>query len=147
MSLCCFEWSFSNCSEQGPLFRYRGSSLWWPLLLWIIASGCTGSISCRTLPEWLWHMALVAPRHVGSKAMYSALEGEFLATVSPWKSRFVDFLTVSHGSLVCISLIAVVSIFTCPLAIHTSSLEKFLFRLCAHFLIGLLLLLLFLIQS
>ena len=41
-------------------------SLRWLLLLWTIGSRCTGFSSCSTWAQWLWHMGLVAPRHVKS---------------------------------------------------------------------------------
>ena len=60
------------------LLQCAGFSLWWLLLLWSTGSRHVGFSSCGTRAQqlWLkdpraqaqqlWHMGLVAPRHVGS---------------------------------------------------------------------------------
>ena len=46
--------------------RCTGFSLWRLLLLWSMGSRRTGFSSCGVQAQELWHMGLVAPRHVGS---------------------------------------------------------------------------------
>ena len=51
--------AFSSCGEQGPLFiAVRGP-------LTVVASHC-GAEAPDAQAQQLWHMGLVAPRHVGS---------------------------------------------------------------------------------
>ena len=46
--------------------RCAGFSLWWLLLLQSMGSRRAGFSSCGSWAQQLWHMGLVAPRHVGS---------------------------------------------------------------------------------
>ena len=60
LSLRCCTWAFSSCDEQGLLCSY---SAWGFSLRWLLLRGM-GS-RARGL-QWLWHLGLAAPRHVGS---------------------------------------------------------------------------------
>ena len=50
----------------GSLLLCAGFSLQWLLLLWSTGSRRAGFNSCGTQAQQLWHMGLVALRHVGS---------------------------------------------------------------------------------
>ena len=53
-------------SRGYSLLQYAGFSLWWLLLLRSTGSRHAGFSSCSTQAQQLWHMGLVALRHVGS---------------------------------------------------------------------------------
>ena len=63
---CCVQ-AFSSCGKQGLFFIVVHELLIrWFLLLWSTGSRCMGFISCGMWAQELWHMGLVAPRHVES---------------------------------------------------------------------------------
>ena len=58
--------SLVAASGVDSLLWCAGFSLWWLLLLQSMGSRGAGFSSCGTWAQQLWHMGLVAPRHVGS---------------------------------------------------------------------------------
>ena len=72
LSLCCFVQAFCSCGQWGySWLQCTGFSLWWLLLLQSTGSMAHGLqqlqlLGPRAWLQYLWHLGLVVPWHVGS---------------------------------------------------------------------------------
>ena len=77
-------------SRGYSLWQCMGFSLWWLLLVQSTGCRCLCFGSCSSWAQPLWHMGLVALRHMGSsqtgiEPVSAVLAGRVLATVPPEK--------------------------------------------------------------